>query len=89
MTDHELRDLLERLHSELESIEVSDEAGRERLRHLEADIGELLKRSEEAAETDEPLLERLQESIDHFQETHPQLTLMLSQAMTILSNAGI
>ena len=89
MTDQDLRDLLEKLNLELETMEVTDEAGRERLRNLQADIRDLLSRAQEPAETDEPLLERLQDSIDHFGETHPQLTLMLSQMMTILSNAGI
>ena len=89
MNDQNLRELLERLHNELATIEVTDDAGRERIRRLEADIRDLLERSEELTERDEPMLERLQDSIDHFGETHPQLTLMLSQAMTILSNAGI
>lgn len=89
MNDQNLRELLERLHNELATIEVTDDAGRERLRRLEADIRDLLERSEELTEKDEPMLERLQDAIDHFEETHPQLTLMLSQAMTILSNAGI
>jgi hypothetical protein len=89
MTNQNLRELLEKLHKELEQIEVTDEAGRERLRHLDADIRSLLERSEEADETDEPMLERLQDSIDHFETTHPRLTMMLSQMMTILSNAGI
>jgi hypothetical protein len=89
MTDQNLRELLEKLHKELEQIEVTDEAGRERLRHLEADIRSLLQRSEELEATDEPMLERLQDAIDHFETTHPRLTMMLSQMMTILSNAGI
>lgn len=89
MTDQNLRELLEKLHNELEQIEVTDEAGRERLRHLDADIRSLLARSDELDETDEPMIERLQDSIDHFETTHPELTLMLSQMMTILSNAGI
>jgi chromosome segregation ATPase len=89
MTDQNLRELLEKLHNELEQIEVTDEAGRERLRHLDADIRSLLERSDELDETDEPMIERLQDSIDHFETTHPELTLMLSQMMTILSNAGI
>lgn len=89
MTNPNLRELLEKLHKELEQIEVADEAGRERLRHLDADIRNLLERSERLDETDEPMLERLQDSIDHFETTHPQLTMMLSQMMTILSNAGI
>ena len=89
MTDQNLRELLEKLHNELEQTEVTDEAGRERLRHLEADIRTLLQRSGEKAETDESMLERFQDSIDHFETSHPQLTMMISQMMTILSNAGI
>lgn len=89
MTEQNLRELLEKLHSELERTEVTDEAGRERLRHLDADIRSLLARSGGAVETDEPMLERLQDSIDHFEMSHPRLTMMLSQMMTILSNAGI
>ena len=84
-----LRELLEKIHNELEHTEAADEAGRERLRHLEADIRVLLKRSGETPETDEPMLERFQDSIDHFETTHPELTMMISQMMTILSNAGI
>jgi hypothetical protein len=89
MANQNLRELLEKLHNELEQMEVTDEAGRERLRHLDADIRSLLERSDELDETDEPMLERLQDSIDHFETTHPELTMMLSQMMTILSNAGI
>ena len=89
MSDQNLRELLEKLHHELEQIEVTDEAERERLRHLDADIQRLLKRSGENLETDEPLLERLQDSIDHFETTHPRLTMILSHMMTILSNAGV
>lgn len=89
MTDQNLRDLLEKLHQELEKIDVADESERERLRHLEADIRKLRERSGETPETDETMLERLQDSIDHFEVTHPRLTMMLSQMMTILSNAGI
>ena len=89
MTDQNLHELLEKLHNELERIEVTDEAGRARLRHLEADIRDLLERSGERVEADEPMLERLQDSIDHFETSHPQLTLMLSDMMRILSNAGI
>jgi hypothetical protein len=91
MTDQNqnLRELLERLHKELERSEDLDEKGREILTHLDADIRSLLKRSGVKAETAEPILERLQDSIDHFEVTHPRVTAMLSQMMTILSNAGI
>lgn len=89
MTDQNLRELLEKLHHELEHTEVTDEAGREKLRHLEADIRRLLERSGKKRAVDDPMLERFQDAIDHFEETHPELTMMISQMMTILSNAGI
>ena len=89
MTDQNLRELLEKLHQELEKTEAVDEKGNEMLRHLDADIRNLLKRSGAKAETDESMLERLQDTIDHFEATHPRLTTMLSEMMTILSNAGI
>ena len=91
MTDPTLRELLEQLHKELESTDTVDEQGNEMLRHLEADIHKLLKRSDTAAEVDadETILERLQDTIDHFEATHPRLTTVLSEMMTILSNAGI
>lgn len=89
MTDQDLRELLEKLHRELERTEAMDEKGKEMLRHLDADIRNLLKRSGAKAETDESMLERLQDTIDHFEVTHPRLTTMVSEMMTILSNAGI
>ncbi|MBN2116383.1 MAG: DUF4404 family protein [Anaerolineales bacterium] len=91
MADQNFRDLLEQLQKELERMETVDEKGREMLRRLDMDIHSLLKRSGTEAEidADEPILERLQDTIDHFEATHPTLTTMLSEMMTILSNAGI
>ena len=89
MADQSLDELLEKLHMELERTEVTDEAERERLRRLQEDIRRLRERSGESADADDPMFERFQDSVDHFEETHPQLTLMISEMMTILSNAGI
>jgi hypothetical protein len=90
MSDENLRRLLEQLHDELEHTESMDEKGDELLRHLNADIRDLLKRSGKVkGESDDSMLERLQDAIDHFEVTHPTLTTMLSEMMTILSNAGI
>ena len=89
MTDNKLSTLLEQLHTELDSTEAVDEKGRELLRDLNADIQELLKRSEGEGADDDSLLERWQEYIDHFEVTHPTLTSALSHLMTALNNAGI
>jgi hypothetical protein len=91
MAEPTLHELLEQLHKELERTNTVDEPGNEMLRHLDADIRSLLKRSGAGADldADEPLLGRLQDTIDHFEDTHPRLTTVLSEMMTILSNAGI
>ncbi len=89
MTDNKLSTLLEQLHTELDSTEAVDEKGRELLRALNADIEELLERSEAGQSDDDSLLERWQTAIDHFEVTHPTLTNALSHIMTALNNAGI
>ncbi|HET6596418.1 MAG TPA: DUF4404 family protein [Anaerolineales bacterium] len=89
MTDQNLHDLLKNLENEIQRIDVKDEAGRERLRHLEADIRSLRERSSGHEDLDDSMLERFQDSIDHFETSYPEFTLMVSQMMRILSNAGI
>ena len=88
MPDKNLTELLEQLHDELDNTKAVDEKGRQLLRSLNTDIEELLDRSKDV-ESDDSLLERLQESIDYFEATHPKLTTALSQMLNILNNAGI
>ncbi len=90
MTEKNIRTLLEGLRDELQHIESVDDKGRDLLRGLDADIHDLLQRSEQAgAQTDDTVLERFQSAMDHFEITHPKLTMALSEMMTALSNAGI
>jgi hypothetical protein len=90
MPDENLRKILEQLHDELERTESVDETGDELLRHLNDDIRSLLERSGRAEiQADDSVLERWQNAVDHFEVTHPALTTLLSEMMTILSNAGI
>ena len=90
-TNQNLHELLKRLHDELEQTESIDDSGNEMLRHLDADIRKRLEGpgAKRGMDADDPILERLQGTIDHFEATHPTLTLTLSEMMTILSNAGI
>jgi hypothetical protein len=90
MDDQELKSLLERLHTEIEQNETVDEKERELLQHLGDDIRALLARSEgEEAQAAPSIIGHLEESIEHYEITHPELTLMLSKLLSILSNAGI
>jgi len=87
MTENKLTQLLEQLRNELASAGAVDDKGRDLLRALNADIEALLQRPEE--DSDDSLLERLQDAVDHFEVTHPALTSTLSSLMTFLNNAGI
>jgi hypothetical protein len=90
MDDHELRTLIERLHTEIQKIHTVDEKGQELLIHLESDIRELLDRTEgEGVHVHLSTIQRLEEGLDHFEATHPGLTTLLSNLLESLSNAGV
>ena len=87
MANEERRKVLEEFRNQVEQTENLDEKGRALLDSLDAEIRRLAE--DEAADTPDTVLEQLQESIEHFEETHPTLTMTLSQMLTVLSNAGI
>jgi hypothetical protein len=91
MDERELRELLEELHQKIESTNSVDEKGRELLSHLSVDIRNLLERTghEEQLRGTKWEIGRMEESIRHFEVTHPNLTSALSQLLTALNNAGI
>ena len=88
MNSQEIDQLLEKLKNEIEGIQPDDEKGQALLRDLSADIRELLERAE-SKQPAPSMMKRLEDSIDHFEVTHPELTAALSSLFTILSNAGI
>ena len=88
MANDERRKLLEEFRDQVAQTEDLDEEGRTLLRSLDKEIHDLLESSEDV-DTPDTVLEQLQESIEHFEDTHPSLTMTLSQMLTVLSNAGI
>jgi hypothetical protein len=87
MTEQNLRDLLEKLHDELQHVESVDDKGRDLLRGIDVEIRGLLERSGESAGAS--LSESLQSALDHFEITHPNLTMAISEMLNALNNAGI
>jgi hypothetical protein len=87
MEEKDLNSLLKQLRAELTGTRAMDEQGRELLRDLDKDIRAFLEKSDD--DSDDSLLERLQDSIDYFETTHPRLTTALSQILNALNNAGI
>ncbi len=90
MDDQNLRKLIEDLHAEIQDTQSVDEKGQELLVHLDADIRKLLAQSGEMAVPAHPsTLRRLEEGLDHFEVTHPTLTILISKVLEGLSNVGI
>ncbi|MBV6394612.1 MAG: hypothetical protein HFACDABA_00178 [Anaerolineales bacterium] len=86
MNNKELEKLLETLRQELKNTQGVDERGAELLRGLDEDLHHLLAGKESSPAS---MLDRWNDSLDHFKITHPALTRLLSDLMTSLSNAGI
>jgi hypothetical protein len=90
MGNQELREMLEKLHREIERTQTLDEKGQELLRHLGGDIRELLDRSEGESMRPRPAtFSQLEDAVSHFEVTHPTLTATMEKLMLILSGAGI
>ncbi len=87
MPKNKIRELLEQLQGELAQVSPQDKKGHDLLESITEDINSLLQESN--IKTDESVLQRLQDTIDHFNIEHPKLTMALSEMMSILSNAGI
>jgi hypothetical protein len=84
--DH-LRELLEALHAELRRTRAVDDESRELLRAVDGDIQRALERSGE--QEPDSLIERLRETVDRFEGTHPALTEAVSRVLDSLVKMGI
>jgi hypothetical protein len=90
MDNEELHKLLDQLHDEINNAGTVDEKGNQLLRDLDGDIRALLERSEGlSGHSESSLIERLESALDHFEVTHPDLTMLISRLLESLSNAGI
>lgn len=90
MDNKKSRKLLQHLHDEIKKNRAVDEKGSALLRDLEGDIRALLERSEGSPVQVHPsIVQRLQGALDHFEATHPDLTMLISKLLDSLSNAGI
>jgi phytoene/squalene synthetase len=87
MPKNKIKELLEQLQEELDHVSPQDEKGRALLENITADIDQFLQGPN--IKTEESVMQRLQDTIDHFNIEHPKLTMALSEILSILSNAGI
>ncbi len=84
------RKILEQVHEEINNTDAVDEKDVEMLRDLDKDIRMLIERSGEHAEpVHSEIIERMQDSLTHFEIDHPELTGLIAKLIDSLSNAGV
>ncbi|NTW81934.1 MAG: DUF4404 family protein [Chlorobiaceae bacterium] len=90
MEQQKLRELLESLHQELVHVDTVDESTEDVLSTLREDIRKLVDKDEHPAaiNSDEPLIERLNEAVNHFEAGHPKLSLAIQHLLDSLANMG-
>jgi hypothetical protein len=90
MDDNDSRKLLKQLHDEINNLQVVDENSSKLLRDIDEDIHALLERSgEHPAPVHPSIIGRMEDAVDQFEVTHPDLTALLSKVLDSLSIAGI
>lgn len=87
MPRDELRESIEKLRLEIESLDPADRSSKERLESLVAELERNLSDSD--LEQHETLVQNLREGIEHFEVEHPSITGVLNHIMVTLSNMGI
>jgi hypothetical protein len=91
--DQEIRRMLIQLHDELEHTQTLDESEQVMMRHLMNDIQEMLARTEHQKnpryQPSSTFVDRLEESVETLEVSHPTLSSLIRKALDTLNVAGI
>ena len=86
----EIRKLIEQLQIEIQQAKTINEKDQKMLIELDAEIHKLLEQTEANGVQIHPsTIKSLEDSLNHFEETHPTLTMLISQVLDALSSIGI
>ena len=86
--DEELKKLKEELDAKIRQMDGLDDISREKLDKLMSFVEMKLQKPNDPAHL-ENLVEHLEDNIQHFEITHPDLTMVMNKMLIILSNLGI
>ncbi len=91
MDKQQLHQLLTQLHTALTEAQSVEGDDRELLEHLQGDVQAILARAGEAASPQEyhSLGNNLQQAVQQFERSYPDLTWAMGEVLDILSRAGI
>ena len=88
MPQQELRKTLQELQIELEKINFDNDAHKDKINQSLADVEKKL-RDESFMTGDEYLIREVRESLEHFEEAHPNLTSIFTRITDLLAKIGI
>jgi hypothetical protein len=90
MKKKHLHKTIKELHAELKKTEPADDHVRGHIERLLIEIDMLrAEPGEIPLQRYQQFLERLKESVQHFEASHPSLTLVVERVIDALSNMGI
>jgi hypothetical protein len=89
MDKQQLREQLEKLHTELQKVEFLNDDNRPLLQNLARDVREVLSKEGEHPEHYSGLGERLKETMAEIEASHPRITLLMRQIIDQLAFMGI
>jgi hypothetical protein len=89
MEQQKLRELLETLHQELSLLGSVDEKTEEVLTSLKDDISKLVEGGENVIREEANLTDRMSDAVDHFEEKHPRLSMMIQHVLDSLARMGL
>lgn len=88
MSKEEIQKSLEQLRDAINKLQGKDEDNKVRVQRLISDLEHQLANPEDD-EHKATVIDGLQNSIEHFESEHPDLTSVLNHIMVTLSNMGI
>jgi len=86
--DEELKKLKDELDAKIRQVDGLDDISREKLDKLMGFVEMKLQKPNDPVRL-ENLVEHLEDNIQHFEITHPDLTMVMNKMLIILSNLGI
>ena len=90
MDNDSLNEALVKLRDELRYAPVVDDSARETLQRLDGDIHRILQSAGDVPPDHQASLkENLQDSVQHFEASHPTITALMNQLLKALGDMGI
>ena len=87
MPEKQLRENLEKLRAEIDTVADNDTQARARLITLINDIEASIDPEQETG--DQNIADNIKDAVTHFETEHPRATAILNDIMVTLSNMGI